>query len=784
MKKINWCSGWSFYKEGSGKTELLDLPHDAMQAEERRPDSPGGAACGFCTGGSYWYEKNIDMSMIPREGHAELVFEGAYQKATVYLNERKLLEHDSSYTSFSVNLDGKLVEDGENRIRVHVENDQLPNSRWYTGSGIYRPVWLLVSQKKYIERNGIRIDTRSINPAKIMVKVAHKAEQMTVRILKDGKCLAESPVSTDFQVELEIPEAKLWSSENPELYTCQVDVYSNGVITDQEEAAFGIRTLSWDSQGLCLNGKKLLLKGACLHHDNGILGARSYAVSEERRVRLLQKAGYNAIRSAHNHAALSLIEACDRLGMLLMDETWDTWYRKKSSYDLSLTFADNWKTDIQAIEAEDHNHPSVIMYSIGNEISEPATQKGQDLEKEMIAEFHRLDPSRPVSAGMNLMIISRSADGNDIYQDDGGRNTEEDQKASGMNSLMFNIMTSMIGSGMNKAANGKKADQITSPALDALDIAGYNYASGRYPLEGKQHPNRVIFGSETFPGDIVKNWEMVEKYPYLVGDFMWTGWDYLGEAGAGAWTYSSDGKGFEKPYPWLLADVGALNILGEPTGELYLAQAAWHMLSHPVIAVRPINQNPRKLIKSAWRSSNALRSWAYKGCEGAEAYIEVYGNGAFAAIEINGKKSRLKRMANGKMVFKAKYAAGRIRAYLYDGKKHLLGSDELLSAASSITPVIRQETERIPGQPVYLSLKLEDRQGIVESNADCRIDLEVNGGKLLAFGSARPATEESFLSASCTTYYGSAQAVVLPESDSATVKITAKSVYGCSELQV
>src|SRR5699024_6997743 len=190
----------------------------------------------------------------------------------------------------------------------------------------------------------------------------------------------------------------------------------------------------------------------------------------------------------------------------------------------------------------------------------------------MVEYIHSLDGSRAVTGGMNLMIISRSAKGKGIYKEDGGRDDGGKQNAmSGMSSTMFNMITSMVGTGMNKAANSKKADAATSPALDALDIAGYNYASGRYPLEGKAHPERVIFGSETFPQDIAKNWEMVERYPYLIGDFMWTAWDYLGEVGLGAWAYTPDGRGFNKPYPWLLADTGAIDILGNPTAELFLA---------------------------------------------------------------------------------------------------------------------------------------------------------------------------------------------------------------------
>ena len=376
---------------------------------------------------------------------------------------------------------------------------------------------------------------------------------------------------------------------------------------------------------------------------------------------------------------------------------------------------------------------------------------------------------------MNLMIISRSAQGNDIYQEGGGRDDSQDKKASGMNSMMFNIMTSMIGSSMNKAANGNKADKATTPVLDTLDIAGYNYASGRYKNEGKLHPDRLIFGSETFPGDIVKNWKMVEAYPYLIGDFMWTGWDYLGEVGAGAWAYTEDAKGFEKPYPWLLAQSGALDILGDPTGELYLAQMAWKKLPGAAIAVRPVNHPGTRVIKSAWRSSNGLHSWSWAGCRGNRAVVEVYGNGTKAELFVNGKSLGKKRIKDGPAIFKTTYVPGELRACVYDAHGAVVGQDKLKSASNRLHIGLTPETPYgTVGQPVYIQCDICDVEGIVERNADETITLSVEGGKLLAFGSAEPRTEESFVSGCYTTYYGRAQVIVLRDT-AGSVKVTASS---------
>lgn len=340
-------------------------------------------------------------------------------------------------------------------------------------------------------------------PAVVSVTVGGKAVEAEIF---DGEKMIASGCG-----EITVPNAKLWSAETPNLYTCKV--------ADQE-VKFGIRTLSWSNKGFFVNGQETLLQGGCIHHDNGILGAATYDESEWRRIRLMKEAGYNAIRSSHNPCSRAILEACDYYGMYIMDESWDMWFNHKCPHDYATHWRENHLADLKAMVERDYNHPSVIMYSIGNEVSEPAQAAGVEATKEMVAFIHDLDDTRPVTGGMNLMIISRSAAGNAIYDAENGGTNEDTSggKMGSMNSYMFNVLTTMVGTSMNKAANGKKADVITAPCLDALDIAGYNYASGRYPLEGKAHPDRIIFGSETFPQDIYKNWDMVKKYPYLIGD--------------------------------------------------------------------------------------------------------------------------------------------------------------------------------------------------------------------------------------------------------------------------
>lgn len=492
------------------------------------------------------------------------------------------------------------------------------------------------------------------------------------------------------------------------------------------------------------------------------MGAATYAESEERRVRIMKKAGFNAIRSSHNPASDSLLSACDRYGLYVMDESWDMWYNHKSAYDYASDFTENYKSDLRAMVEQDFNHPSVIMYSIGNEVSEPAKEKGVALAKEMVDYLHLLDRSRAVTGGMNLMIISRSAKGNGVYDEEsGGRKDSGKDKTSGMNSTLFNLMTSMVGTGMNKGANGTKADQVTSPVLDALDVAGYNYASGRYPLERKAHPNRVILGSETFPQDIVKNWAMVKQYPYLVGDFMWTAWDYLGEAGIGTWAYTNDGRSFDKPYPWLLADVGVFDILGNPNGELYLAQAAWGLLDQPVIAVQPVNHPNIKPAKSVWRGTNAIPTWGWSGCEGNKTVVEVYTDAYTVELYLNGRKLGRKKVKNCKASFKVIYEPGTLTAVAYDLKGNQRGQSQLVSAQGKTSICVAPEKmQAAPNSVVYVDVMLSGENGEREANADETLRVSVEGGELLGFGSANPRTEERYQSGEFTTYYGMAQAII------------------------
>lgn len=764
MKKIPFNSSWSFWKAGSTEKQPVTLPHDAMIHESRAADAVGGSAHGFFPGGVYIYEKNFTAPAEWEGQHVLFRFEGVYKNSSVSINGKTAGGRPYGYIPFEVCADGLLNYGGENTITVTADNSQLPNSRWYTGSGIYRPVSVIVGGPDRISWQGVRVTTLSWQPARIRVDTKIQGSgEIKVEIMDAADVVIAA--GNGASVELEIPDAKLWSDETPDLYTAHVTLSKDGAVVDEVTETFGIRFIEWSPRGLFINGKETLLRGGCFHHDNGILGAATYAESEDRRVRIMKENGFNALRSSHNPTSDALIAACDKYGMYLIDETFDMWYMRKSKYDYGKDFEQWWQADTTAMVERDYNHPSVIMYSIGNEVSEPAQPRGVEQTKAFVDLIHGLDATRPVTGGFNLMILTRAAKGKGVYQDadkdaekKGSAKPAEQKEVNA--SLMFNMIASFTGSSMNNSGNSEKADRITSPALDALDICGYNYGSGRYPLEGSKHPDRIVFGSETFPQDIYKNWQMVKQYPYLIGDFMWTAWDYLGETGLGAWSYTG-GMPFGRPYPWLLAGAGVIDALGNPDASCKYAATVWGLTDKPIIGVRPVNHPRVRVSKSVWRGTNAIESWAWQGCDGNKAIVEVYANAASAELYINGTLVGKQKLKECKAIFKTRYQAGTVTAVALDEAGNEISRSELHSAAGPLRLTSAPETDTVKvGGIVYIPVSLQDSNGVVESNADSLLTVSVTGGTLLGFGSANPCTQERYDTGSFTAYQGRALAVV------------------------
>lgn len=751
--------GWTFSEIGSESVSVVDLPHDAMLRSGRSADVPGGDAVGYFRSGRYSYQKDIEVPQSWMQKHVTLYFGGVYRDAVIFLNGEKIATHDYGYGSFCVNLDGQLVP-GKNTIRVECGNEGGLDSRWYSGAGIYRRMELRVSEKDHIEK--VKVLTESINPPAVRIVTAHTGGNVGIGIFRDGKKVAEA--SGDNAL-VEIPDAHLWSADSPDLYTAVVSLEVNGKKTDSREETFGIRTLEWNSEGFFVNGERTLLKGSCLHSDNGILGMAEYQDAADRKIRTLKEYGFNAIRSAHNPCSEEILRACDKYGMYVMDELWDMWFVSKNKNDYANKWKDGYLTDIKEMVAKDYNHPSVVMYSIGNEVGEPGSEEGMRYAMSIINSLHSLDPSRPVTGGINLMLVAMKALGG--FDFNMMLNTAMDSKA-------FNDLVQKLGPFLYKdAILTDDWDKAVSPIMDSLDIAGYNYGTMRYELDNTLHPDRLIVGSETYQRDLWDTWAVVEKNPGLIGDFVWTGWDYLGEVGIGAFKYGERQTGRTTPYPWKLADCGTIDINGNPTGEAFLSTVTWEETpGKPHLAVMPVRKD-EPISRSQWRLSDSIPSWSWNGEDGTTAHVEAYSSADKVEFFLNGESLGKKNVEKGVAKIDIPYNPGKLEAVAYLENGTVCGKDELTSAEGSLALSIEPESDTvIKGHLAFVEINIVGENGEVESNADRKISLSVEGGKLLGFGSSLPMTEDDFLSGEYTSRYGRTLAIISPDR-SGKVKITA-----------
>lgn len=765
--KHQFCDNWTFRMADENDAKSVLIPHDAMQERGRSADAPSGRSEAFFLGGTYCYEKMLFAPKEWKNKRIMLEFEGVYPHARVLLNGKEVGGCNYGYSTFRVDLEELKIEE-ENIIEVIVEDENHPNSRWYGGAGIYRPVWLLEFPKTHIEPAGVKITTLSTSPAKILVETAYVGEGLDVEneIIYDGRIVAKA---IGAKVEMEVADAKLWSAETPELYQCHTTLKRGEEVLDEVTANFGIRSIEWSLKGLFVNGNSVLLKGGCIHHDHGVLGARTFDVSEYRRIKRMKEFGFNAVRSAHNPLSRAALEACDRLGMYVMDEAFDTWTNTKSPYDHGVDFLENYEEDIRNMVDHDYNHPSVIMYSIGNEVTEPAKPEGVEIGKKIIAEVKKYDRTRPVTAGINLTLMFLATLKNNPI--DGGGDAQK-RKTEKMDSTAYNKMVMKNGKSMTKAAGTSFVASKSEPILKELDICGYNYAASRYK---KDKNKKIIVGSETYCYELGKVWPMVEKYPHVIGDFMWTAWDYIGEVGIGSWSYAEGEDAFAKEYPWLLADTGAFDILGNDNAEAGLAAAVWGARKTPYIAVTPANHPGVVPVQAMWRGSNAIPYWSWSGCDGNPVDVEIYSAAPQVEVMINGKSLGKKKTRDYKATYKTTYEAGEVKAVAYfkDGS---VEESVLTSAHGKPAVQVTRENHTEANGIVYLDIDLVGENGMIECNRDCVLNISVEGGELLGFGSANPKTEESFLSGSYKTYYGRALAVIRVNAGDCKVTVTGETV--------
>lgn len=778
MKATSLLTGWTCRHLGDtapGKT--VTLPHDAMLAEPRTALSAGGTNTGWYEGYDYEYRRTLTVPENELADTHILEFEGVYHNAEVWLNGQKAAFRPYGYTNFYVDC-APYLHAGENELRVIARNADQPNSRWYSGAGIYRPVQLWTAGGAHIALNGVKIRTLSLDPAVVEVRVKTTAPG-TVRLTMDDLPAMRQESDGEAVFTLTLDNARLWTPETPNLYTCRVS-FADDVVTE----TFGVRKVEWGTDGFLLNGKRHIIQGACIHHDNGLLGAVCDPDAVARKVRLLKENGYNAIRSAHNPCSKALLAECDRQGMLVMDEYIDHWYIHKTEHDYVDYFNDWWHQDLTDMVEKDYNHPCVVLYSTGNEVSETAQKRGIALTKEMTGFLHELDDSRPVTCGVNIFFNFLSSIGFGVYSDEKAKKEaeraekakqrgEKAAKKKAVGSQFFNNLAGLLGDEfMKRGATLHGCDVKTRDAFANMDIAGYNYGIYRYKHDLKKYPQRLILGSETFCNDAYKFRELAKQEPRLVGDFVWAGMDYLGEVMVGSWEYADYAETFDGGPGWVSAGSGRIDLTGKPLGEALYTRVALEADNGPYIAVCPVNHTGDRHSPSAWKMTNALPSWSWTGCEGRKANVQVYARAARVELVLNGHTVGSKTLKNDCLArFSIPYESGTLEAVSYDAADHEIGRCKLQSAGGTTRLTLDAEEPTVkPGHLCYVRLRYTDENGITKPLARGSIQVQVRGGTLVGLGSACPFNKHSYLGSETDTYYGEALAIVrMGDSDAMTI---------------
>lgn len=768
MKATSLLTGWTCRHLGdTAPGKPVTLPHDAMLAEPRTALSAGGTNTGWYEGYDYEYRRTLTVPENELADTHILEFEGVYHNAEVWLNGQKAAFRPYGYTNFYVDC-APYLHAGENELRVIARNADQPNSRWYSGAGIYRPVQLWTARGAHITLNGAKIRTLSLDPAVVEVRVKTTAPG-TVRLTVDDLPAMQQESDGEAVFTLTLDNARLWTPETPNLYTCRVS-FADDEVTE----TFGVRKVAWGTDGFLFNGKRYIIQGACIHHDNGLLGAVCDPDAVARKVRLLKENGYNAIRSAHNPCSKALLAECDRQGMLVMDEYIDHWYIHKTEHDYVDYFNDWWHQDLTDMVEKDYNHPCVVLYSTGNEVSETAQKRGIALTKEMTDFLHGLDDSRPVTCGVNIFFNFLSSIGFGVYSDEKAKKEaeraekakqrgEKAAKKKAVGSQFFNNLAGLLGDEfMKRGATLHGCDVKTRDAFANMDIAGYNYGIYRYKHDLKKYPQRLILGSETFCNDAYKFRELAKQEPRLVGDFVWAGMDYLGEVMVGSWEYADYAETFDGGPGWVSAGSGRIDLTGKPLGEALYTRVALEADNGPYIAVCPVNHTGDRHSPSAWKMTNAMPSWSWTGCEERKASVQVYARAARVELVLNGHTVGSKTLKNDCLArFSIPYESGTLEAVSYDAADHEIGRCKLQSAGGTTRLTLDAEEPTVkPGHLCYIRLRYTDENGITKPLVRGNIQVQMRGGTLVGLGSACPFNKHSYLDSETDTYYGEALAIV------------------------
>ena len=834
MKKEDLNRGWSFQK-GSPMLMMalatgsfgrkVNLPHDYMIESDVRADAPAGAAMGYYTEGVATYTKELD---IPAEWEGEKIylhFDGVMMNAAIAVNGSLLGRHHYGYTPFTVDLTDALYYGEKNRISVTVNPSMQPNSRWYSGAGIFRHVSISHAHPLHIAPDGIFAWTKRLEEpdargdfakeAMVLAEVTvcndtDKDHQVRVKAelapeetadsagkdaadgcVRDTVLLVKAHQKAVARIPMTVKNPVLWNADHTFLYQVKAQLFDMGTfgvslnpaqgepLCDEADTWTGIRTVTADStHGLRVNGRSLKLKGGCIHHDNGLLGAVSLYDSEYRKLKLLKGAGFNAVRLAHNPPSRELLEACDRIGLYVFDEAFDAWGFSKQAGDYSQFFEDHWKEDMEAFIIRDRNHPSVLFWSTGNEVEERGGMgNGYAIAEKLAAYVRTLDSSRLVTNGLCSMWS--------------GLDDKE------MVASMMRMRASMEGNMQN--VDLSKGDSFwedrTEAFCNCLDVVGYNYMDSHYAISGERYPERVILGTESYPNQIDKVWELVEKYPYVIGDCTWTAFDYIGEAGIGksgffekddptlkmgAYALSSHGSQF----PWRLANDADFTISGRLTPQGVYRKIVWGGDETGVFVQDPKNFGQVELV-SMWGWNQMSDSWNYPGYEGKPVKVYVYSAAPEVELFLNGVSQGRKNAGKENRytaVFEIAYEKGELRAVSIGEDQREISEAKIVSTGrpAAVRLVPEKTALSSDGESLaYVAVELVDDQGNVVPDAeisltaevtvcadgdsaetDCREGAEDAPAYLAGFGSDNPITEDNYTSGTCVSWQGRAMAIV------------------------
>ena len=738
MKKLSLNKNWE-YVEAALQNPLLvnmltgwkkaDLPHDYAVEKGRNINSPAGLDEGFFQGAGLYYKKSFNLSEKAANKALFVEFEGVSGFTEVWINKKFAAKHMNPYTSFTVDATD-ILKVGENEVMLHADSRMKPNSRWYVGAGLYRGVNLWVGEKGGIRPHGLKCDTVFLNSDSAALHIRCDAEGEVEYTLLDGEVVVAG-VKGGNDVVMTVNNPKPWSPDAPHLYTLRATV--NGDVTEEK---IGIRTIEIDAKnGLRLNGASMKLKGGCIHHDLGILGAADYIEAEKRRIRILKESGFNAVRLAHNPFGPAIFDACDELGMLAVEEAFDEWVLGRTSFGLHITFEDRWERDLEDMIDRDYNHPSILMWGTGNEVEErDGSADGFAWSKRLAEKVKSLDSTRPVTASACA-----------LFSEYGNRPAGGTTGNQALNMAFDNF-----------ASGNDIWGDTTAPYFAPLDVAGYNYKSVRYEYDGKKFPNRVIYGSESYPRATYQTWNDTVKNPNVIGDFVWTAWDYLGEVGVGRWEVSEQERPGNPEWPWMTAACSDIDFIGEKRPQSYYRDAVWGD-EKPHLFCLPPSLTGKNIARLSWGWLPVEQNYTF---EAVNAPMEAHIYTAADEVELIQNSVSLGRKAvmECQAVFELTYKPGILTAVSFKNGVEC-GRDELNTAEKTAKLELSIETD---GEVSFVAIRAKDENGTSVYTESGSVNVTVQGANLLALGTADPKPERihPFTESAVPMYNGMALAVI------------------------